>query len=142
MFKLALLSILMNYFFFFHYVTNFNVNSSLNARIRSVFQENTVRGFPWRLRSWLLDGYGFRTECVDFSDPLAWQGLVPDEVCDSGVKIGQPRGEVAGPVPEEAGDSVRAGEHAHARASNRGSCRPRGPDHFPCYKGNNCLQNR
>lgn len=41
MFKLALLSILMSYFFF-HYVTNFNVNSSLNARIRSVFQENKV----------------------------------------------------------------------------------------------------
>jgi len=35
MFKLALLSILMNYVFF-HYVTNFNVNSSLHAKIRSV----------------------------------------------------------------------------------------------------------
>lgn len=36
MFKLALLSILMNYVFFFHYVTNFNVNSSFHAKIRSV----------------------------------------------------------------------------------------------------------
>lgn len=50
----------MNYlFFFFHYVTNFNVNSSLSARIRSVFHGNKVPKLPVEAENWLVDGHGF-----------------------------------------------------------------------------------
>lgn len=45
MFKLALLSILMNYVFF-HYVTNFNVNSSLHVKIRSVLYGRKASKLP------------------------------------------------------------------------------------------------
>lgn len=78
MFKLALLSILMNYFFFSpHYVTNFNVNSHLHAKIRSVFPESKVPKLPMESEIWLLEGCGFTPEqqfrMCGFFRPLAWQ---------------------------------------------------------------------
>lgn len=76
MFKLALLSILMNYFFFFfHYVTNFNVNSSLHAKIRSVFHENKVPKLFMESEDPLERGWlqpKAKSRMCGFFRPLAW----------------------------------------------------------------------
>lgn len=59
-------------------MTNFNVNSGLHAKIRSVFPEIKFGSLLWRLRIWLLDGgtasaQSSSPELGEFSDPLAWQ---------------------------------------------------------------------
>ena len=52
-------------------MTNFNVYSSLNARIRSVFRENGVPELSVEAKNLAWGGHGFSAECVDLSDPLS-----------------------------------------------------------------------
>ena len=148
MFKLALLSILMNYFFFFHYVTNFNVNSSLHAKIRSVFHENKVLKLLMEAenpleRAWLQPKA--KSRMCGFFRPLAWQAKVLGLGWDLWLltqETGQPQGRLQAPCLtncwlSQAGRSVCLFPHLKRKSK----CRPHTSYDGHTNKGSNFLQN-
>lgn len=149
MFKLALLSILMNYFFFFfHYVTNFNVNSSLHAKIRSVFHENKVPKLLMESENPLERGWlqpKAKSRMCGFFRPLAWQAKVLGLGWDLWLlaqEIGQPQRRLQAPcltklLTQPGGQECLFISHLKRRSK----CRPHTSHHGHTNKGSNFLQN-
>lgn len=94
-------------------MTNFNVNSSLHAKIRSVFHENKVLKLLMEAenpleRAWLQPKA--KSRMCGFFRPLAWQAEVLGHGMRSlatGSRDWTTTREAAGPLPDKAADSAR-----------------------------------